>query len=356
MRIWFDVLTPKQVMFFKYAVELLRQRDYEVLCTARNYRECVRLARLKKFELRLVGRHGGSSKYDKLRASSIRIFDLAKEIERFNPDLCISFSSPEAARVAFGLGIPHVTFSDSPHAQAVQKLTIPFVNYLLCPWIIPYSAWDNLGISRNQIVRYRALDPVAWIRKETKNIDSAKLKKKYQLSKSNTFVIRPEESKASYLIDKANNNVNDILKSIVQNFHDTTNILVLCRYQDQMIQFKEKYGDKIRVLKNVVDGLELISVADIFIGGGGTMTAESALLGKPTISISPIKFYVDDYLVKTGLIYKIGNPAQIVKRLRRIQSDNLFRLRQKNRAQHILNRMEDPANKLLKIVGKFVSL
>jgi len=109
-------------------------------------------------------------------------------------------------------------------------------------------------------------------------------------------------------------------------------------------------------LENVVDGLELISVADIFIGGGGTMTAESALLGKPTISISPIKFYVDDYLVKTSLIYKIKNPAQIVKTLRRIKSDNLFRLRQKNRAQHILNRMEDPANKLLKIIGKFVSL
>jgi predicted glycosyltransferase len=150
--------------------------------------------------------------------------------------------------------------------------------------------------------------------------------------------------------------VNDILKSIVQNFHDTTNILVLCRYQDQIRQFKEKYGDKITVLENVVDGLELISVADIFIGGGGTMTAESALLGKPTISISPIKFYVDDYLVKTGLIYKIGNSAQIVKILRRIQSDSSFRVRQKNRAQHILNRMEDPANKLLKIVGKFVSL
>lgn len=356
MRIWFDVLTPKQVMFFKYAVELLKQRDYEVLCTARHYRECVRLARLKKFDLRLVGKYGGSSKYDKLRASSSRIFNLAKEIERFNPDLCISFSSPEAARVAFGLGIPHVTFSDSPHAHAVQKLTIPFVDYLLCPWIIPYSAWDNLGILRKKIVRYRALDPVAWISKETKNIDSSKLKKKYQLSKSNTFVIRPEESKAAYLIDKPNNNVNNILKSIVQNFHDTTNILVLCRYQDQIIQFKEKYGDKIRVLENVVDGLELISIADIFIGGGGTMTAESALLGKPTISISPINFYVDDYLVKTGLIHKIGNPVQIVKILRHILSDNSFRLRQKNRAQHMLNRMEDPANKLLKIVDKFVSL
>ncbi len=356
MRIWFDVLTPKQVMFFKYAVDLLKKRDYEVLCTARDYRECVKLARLKKFELKLVGKYGGSSKYDKLRASSSRIFDLAKEIERFNPELCISFSSPEAARVAFGLGIPHITFSDSPHALAVQKLTIPFVNYLLCPWIIPFSAWSNFGISRNQVVRYRALDPVAWIKKETKKIDSGKLKKKYQLSKTNTFVIRPEESKASYLIDKANNDVNNILKSIVQNFYDTTNILVLCRYQDQIRQFKEKYGDKITVLENVVDGMELISIADIFIGGGGTMTAESALLGKPTISISPIKFYVDDYLVKTGLIYKIGNSSQIVKILRRIQSDSSFGVRQKNRAQHILNRMEDPSNKLLKIVGKFVSL
>jgi predicted glycosyltransferase len=356
LRIWFDVLTPKQVMFFKNAVELLRQRNYEVLCTARDYRECVKLAVLKKFELKLVGKYGGVSKYDKLRASSSRIFELAKAIERFNPDLCISFSSPEAARVAFGLGIPHITFSDSPHAQAVQKLTIPFVNYLLCPWIIPFSAWTNFGIQRKQIVRYRGLDPVAWIRNETKNINSDNLKKKYHLAKSNTFVIRPEESKASYLIDTAHNNVNEILKSIVHNYHDSTNILVLCRYQDQIRQYKEKYGDKIMVLENVVDGLELLSIADIFIGGGGTMTAESALLGKPTISISPIKFYVDDYLVKTGLIYKIRKAAQIVKILQKIQSDDSFKLRQKNRAQHILNRMEDPANKLLKIVSKFVSL
>src|SRR6185436_1274813 len=244
----------------------------------------------------------------------------------------------------------------SPHAQAVQKLTVPFVNYLLCPWIIPYSAWDNLGISRNQIVRYRALDPVAWIRKETKNIDSAKLKKKYQLSKSHTFVIRPEESKASYLIDKANNNVNNILKSIVQNFHDTTNILVLCRYQDQIRQFKEKYDDKIRVLENVVDGLELISVADVFVGGGGTMTAESALLGKPTISISPIKFYVDDYLVKMGLIRKISNSSRIVGTINHMKSDNKFRTEQKNRAKRILDQMEDPSDKLMKIIDRFVAL
>jgi predicted glycosyltransferase len=342
-------------MFFKHSVELLKEKDHEVLCTGRNYRECVKLSKLKNFELNIVGKYGGSSKYDKLRASSSRIFDLAKEIKVFQPGLCVSFSSPEAARVTFGLGIPHITFSDSPHAHAVQRLTIPFVNYLLCPWIIPYSAWTNLGISKNQIIRYHALDPVAWVRRETRNLDDAKLKRKYHVSKSNVILIRPEESKASYLIDKEGN-LNNILDSIVENFNLTSDILVLCRYQDQIRLFKEKYGNKIKILQNVVDGLELISVADVFVGGGGTMTAESALIGKPTISISPINFYVDDYLVKTGLIQKTANSTQIVKLLLRMQFDDKFKIGQKNRAQRILKKMEDPADKLMKIINRFVAL
>ena len=147
-----------------------------------------------------------------------------------------------------------------------------------------------------------------------------------------------------------------ILRSIVENFHKTSDILVLGRYEDQIRHLKEKYGDKVKVLENVVDGLELISLADVFVGGGGTMTAESALLGKPTISISPIKFYVDDYLVKVGLIHKIANSSRIVELLRDMQSDNKFKIKQKSRAKQILDQMEDPADKLTDIVNRFVAL
>jgi predicted glycosyltransferase len=342
-------------MFFKHSVDLLREKDHELLCTGRNYRECVKLSRLKKLDLKIVGKFGGSSKYEKLRASSGRIFDLAKEIKEFEPELCVSFSSPEAARVAFGLGIPHVTFSDSPHALAVQKLTIPFVNYLLCPWIIPYSAWKNLGISKNQIIHYHALDPVAWIRIDTKLKNKKKLRRRYGIEKNHTIVIRPEESQASYLIDKKSN-VDTILESIVENFHHSSDILVLGRYEDQISRLKGKYGDRTKVLENVVDGMELITIADVFVGGGGTMTAESALLGKPTISVSPIKFYVDTYLVKMGLIRKISNPSKIVQLLHQMQFDNKFRTEQEGRAKRILNQMEDPADKLMKIIDKFVNL
>src|ERR687888_29945 len=145
MKIWFDILTPKQVMFFKPAVDLLQRSGHQLLCTGRG--------------------HGEAGKYEKLRENANRIFELAYIIKEFEPNIAITFSSPEGARVAFGLGIRHIGFNDSPHAEAVAKLTIPLMNHLFCPWVIPYSAWINFGISKNNITRYRALDPVAWIKR-----------------------------------------------------------------------------------------------------------------------------------------------------------------------------------------------
>ena len=54
--------------------------------------------------------------------------------------------------------------------------------------------------------------------------------------------------------------------------------------------------------RKVTDAFPLIVGADLFIGAGGTMTAEASLLGKPTISIAPIRFYVEKYLVSSGLV------------------------------------------------------
>ena len=79
-------------------------------------------------------------------------------------------------------------------------------------------------------------------------------------------MIRPEESKASYLIDKANNNVNNILKSIVQNFHDTQ-ISGPMRYQDRR-QFRKIWainhgiGKCSRRLGAYIDCRYLLAVAE----------------------------------------------------------------------------------------------
>jgi predicted glycosyltransferase len=165
LRVWFDILTPKQVMFFKPALDLFEEAGHELLCTSREYREVVDLSKIKQIHLKIVGKHGGAGKYEKLRESANRIFELSHMIKQFEPDVAIAFSSPEASRVSFGLGISHIGFNDSPHAEAVARLTIPLMNHLFSPWIIPYSAWNTFGIPKNRITRYRALDPAAWLKR-----------------------------------------------------------------------------------------------------------------------------------------------------------------------------------------------
>jgi predicted glycosyltransferase len=95
--------------------------------------------------------------------------------------------------------------------------------------------------------------------------------------------------------------------------------LILGRYQDQIDFFKQRYENKVQILENVVDGISLLRKIDLFIGAGGTMSAEAALLGKPVISIAPISFYVENFLIRCGFVKKIRNEKELTR-----YSHNIF--------------------------------
>ena len=340
LKVWFDILTPKQVMFFGRAVEKLRHAGHEVLCTSRQYREAVELARIKRLNLTLVGSHGGADRYDKLRAGTNRTFELAEVVNRFEPDIAMTFSSPEGARVAYGLGIQHFAFNDSPHSEAVARLTIPLANKVFCPWIIPISAWTRYGVRKGGVTRYRALDPAAWLKHE----------KKSDTNGSRRVLIRLEESKASYVADKKLGTSN-FIDYFVEQCHDLTEISVLCRYEDQIEQVEARYGSRVKLFREVVDGTSLLRSTTIFIGAGGTMTAEAALLGKPTISITPFSYYVEKYLLRTGLIRKASTPKMLVKLASMMLSNEKYQAAQSSKARRILSNMEDPTDRMLEAVS-----
>jgi predicted glycosyltransferase len=336
-------------MFFSPAVTLLRESDHELLCTSRNYREAVQLAKIKNLELKIVGRHGGPERYEKMRESANRILELAALINKFEPDFAITFSSPEGSRVAFGLGIRHIGFNDSPHAEAVSKLTIPLTEHLFSPWIIPISAWLKFGISRTKITQYRALDPVAWINRDlSRTSTSSPGVRKLKLDRHKKIVlIRPEETKASYIADKMLANSTSMVDALVNSLRDSTNIVILCRYEEQIQQFTDRYEGSAFIMRDVVDGISLITASEVFIGAGGTMTCEASLLGKPTISISPIRFYVEKYLVTSGLVKRASNPMELVRLTKMMLSNENYRTKQRRLAASILDKMEDPIDKLL---------
>src|SRR5207245_501324 len=131
---------------------------------------------------------------------------------------------------------------------------------------------------------------------------------------------------------------------IVKEFSNC-NIVVLGRYLSDINKLKKEFGNKIIILDKVVDGKSLLRFTDVFIGSGGTMTAEAALMGIPTISYNAVPNHIEEYLVRIGLVIREKNPKIIFKSVRKIlKSDNQNLIK---KARTLLNSMEDPFSKLL---------
>jgi len=340
LKIWIDILTPKQLLFSELIIEKLRKK-HNVLCTSRSYDEVSKLAKIRNFDLVCVGKHGGSGKYGKLEASTDRIKKLSLLIDKFSPDLVISFCSPEAARVSFGMGIKHFAFCDSPHANAVMKLTLPLIQKLFIPWIIPKKEFSKYGIDAKNIITYKAIDAAVTIKRVVNQKNSLPFKNNHKKN----ILIRVEEEQAAYT--SKSKKIIPIIKEIISEFEEE-NIVILGRYAEQIKNLRKIFGKKAKILKMSFDGKYLLNDTDIFLGSGGTMTAESALLGVPTISYNAVPNIVEEYLVKNNLVKREINPKKINKIIRKfLESSNEDH---RKRARKISKSMEDPVQKLIQTI------
>jgi predicted glycosyltransferase len=248
---------------------------------------------------------------------------------------------PEAARVSFGMGIKHIAFCDSPHASAVMKLTLPLIQKLLIPWIIPKKEFSKYGIDSKDIIPYKAIDASVTIKRNK----SQKTLLPFKNNNKKNILIRVEEEQAAYT--SKSRKIIPIINEIIKEF-DGENIVILGRYSEQIENLKKLFGKKASIMKMSFDGKHLLDNTDIFLGSGGTMTAESALLGVPTISYNAVPNIVEKYLVKNNLVKRETNPKKIIKIIRKLleSSDN----NSKKRARKISNGMEDPIQKLIQII------
>ncbi len=335
-----DILTPKQLLFSEAIIEKL-SKNHDILCTSRSYNEVSKLSKIRNFNLIFVGKYGGDKKSAKLDAHIERMEKLSPLITKFSPDLTISFCSPEAARISFGLAIRHVAFCDSPHADSVMRLTLPLIQKLLIPWIIPKKEFVKYGIELKNIIPYKAIDAAITIKRQSTKKPNLKFKKSHK----KRILIRMEEEQAAY--SSKFTKIVPIIKKIIDEFNEE-NIIILGRYSEQIKKLKTLFGKKAQILEMSYDGKFLLENIDVFIGSGGTMTAESALLGVPTISYNAVPNIVENYLVKNNLAKRESNPQKIVKIIKKYfeSSDNEI----KKRAKRISNQMEDPIQKLLKII------
>lgn len=336
MKIWFDVITPKQARLMVSLAKSLGQ-DYAI--TVKGYRESVNL--LVKLGVKFVqlGSYSAGDLREKLLSYAERVKLLAEFASEYKPDYLISLSSPEAVRVAYGLSIRSISFNDSPHSYHVGRLTLPLSWKVVHPVAIPKEEMVKLGASEDSLVPYDGVDEIAWVKDSLDEGGSS--------GRELTVFIRPEETGASYLFGERGFSIKLIDVALEQG----AEVLVKPRYDEQAMFLKELYGRRITVIEDTVDTLDLFKKVTIVVTGGGTMARESALLGTPSLCVFPlnVRLYVNDYLRDMGFpIWRATTFEEAADVIRKV-------LRDPDRyivdTRPLLERMEDPRDVVKGILG-----
>ena len=348
MKLWVEYLTPKQLMFYLPVIEEAKKKGWNVLVTTRRYRETDFLAKKLGVKALVIGKYGGGDLYGKLVSSIDRARKLAPLIREFKPDVALS-TSPDAARVAFGLGVPHVLANDSPHSTAVAKLTVPLSSKLVTPWVIPREEWARYGIATKDVIQYKALDPVMWLKHLPlrEEIAIRGLRKFRHL-----VAVRIEEVQASYLMISKPTIVEDSITKLAERARDSL-VFVLPRYAWQVKCLKERFRGlgNVVVATRPVHGPSLLMKTTLFIGSGGTMTCEAALLGVPAFSFYPKEpLLVERFLMEFGLLKRIRGeeiPDAVTSALSEIGE---LRAKQRELSERLWSSMEDPLPRILEVI------
>jgi predicted glycosyltransferase len=345
-----DILTPKQARFLSKLGERLRSNGVDVSYTTRGYYESERMLRLLGIRATMLGRWGGNM-LEKALFSARRTEAYVKLLAEIKPNLVFTFGSPEAARASYGLGIPHMMANDSPHAEAVMRLTIPLSRKLFAPWVIPKAAWTGFGIPKDDVVQYKGLDQAAWM-KELKIADSD------ARPKDRLFVIyRPEEFRAAYVgaqEPSSAKTVRQTLGILRTRLGRKVRVVVLARYGHSSM-YHRLLGSSVMIPRGPVDGVEQLRVASAFLGCGGTMTGEAALSGALTISLSPRPNAIERFLMREKLVFQPSSARDIADLILTFYDDEKKSKQLRERASALLRRMEDPTEKICEFLLKWRS-
>jgi predicted glycosyltransferase len=91
------------------------------------------------------------------------------------------------------------------------------------------------------------------------------------------------------------------LDDLLLGMKDRVDVVLLPRGKEQSIHYQDPKFAGIRIVTTALDIADIAPDCDLFIGAGGTMTREMAVLGIPTISVYQDELLdVDRYLLRIG--------------------------------------------------------
>ena len=294
MKIWFDISNSPHVNMFHDLIRDLENKGHEVIITSRPLANTVELLNQRGLKHTIIGEHYGKKFYKKVFGYPIRVMQLRKFLKKNLPDLAVSqssFHSPVAAKL---IGVPSIYTNDNEHAMG----NIPafmFATKILIPENLPIENITKKGISHTKIKQYPGVKEGIYLWKKGTQIADARKNASDGIVR---IYIRPEPLTAQYYKAKENF-LDDMICEIKEKYHVT----ILTRDKTQLEHYRHKKFEKIQVPAKPIDFDEIANNCSLFIGAGGSMTRELAILGIPTISVYQDDLLaVDKYLISNGVM------------------------------------------------------
>ncbi len=300
MKIWIDLSNSPHVNFFAGMIEELR-KEHTVLLTCRPHANTIELLEQTGFSYHTVGRHYGRHAVNKLAGLCIQTAQLCRFLKGRRIDVSISHSVFYAPLVARLLGIRSIYMNDNEHAEG-NRIAFLFADRILIPefldpgkvfrqWAKPLNVTAYPGVKEGiYLWRYRPSELGANPVPEKRGMP--------------TIFIRPEPLTAQYY-NGGVNFMDDLLVGLRERF----SLVVLPRSKAQEFYYRQQKFAGIHVPDKPIRLTQIMENCNLFIGAGGTMTREAAVLGIPTISIYQDELLdVDRYLIEKGAMIHERHP------------------------------------------------
>lgn len=285
MRIWIDIINSPQVSFFVPFINDFKKNGHEILVTCRDSGNTVDLLKQNNIEFHIVGERQKNLKEKKIRFFIKRLRKLYSFIRKQKIDVAASQSSFYQPIVARLLGIPCLYTNDNEHAKG-NLFGFLFATKVILPVALKNESFTKKWPLRSKVVFYPSVKEAIYLSQNPDLLNGLSQKK-------NKIYFRPEPWTAQYYDGPQN-----FFDSTLLNLLNEYDVIVLPRDKSQAEHYTQDKFGKLTVAEKPLNLQNIISDCLLFIGAGGSMSRELAVMGIPVISIYQADLLcVDKYLV-----------------------------------------------------------
>jgi predicted glycosyltransferase len=309
MKIWLDFINTPQVSFFVPFIKDFRKSNHEIIITCRDSGNTVDLVKQHELEFHIVGKKVSKNILQKLLSFPVRIVKLHYFIKKHKPDVAASQSSFYQPIVARLQKIPCLYTNDNEHAKG-NLFGFLFANKVVMPVALQNEDFTRKWPLKKKISFYPSVKEAIYLSQDPKLLPLIEGEK-------NRIYFRPEPWSAQYYKGPLN-----FFDSTLLELSNEFNVVVLPRDSNQIKHYSQSKFAVLGVAQKPLSLHSIISDCMLFIGAGGSMTRELAVLEIPVISIyQEEQLCVDKYLIDKGLL-KV-NPELTCKEIKAVLNSGL---------------------------------